>query len=250
MTTGLFYVIPLIYAGYVALDIISIFPRIAGSVVQKNGIAYSFQQMTNTVKRIFVVLYPPLLGLISINGTLNDMFRVVFLSYFVSVVVCVSVYLLRVQIVAIFCGVLESFAHDGRLIQSFLAGFRKQSNWTVSSYNIVREKVPNSSHFPQLDKSIVVTAVWIFFFYSATPFLINVLSMKYSGYSSIILQLTGLSSALGTLALAFLLDPKLSRIYEDQREVPIASRSLLLSHMINLTIAGPVFFITASFLIL
>lgn len=236
----------MIYAGFVALDIIAIFPRMAGSIIQKNGIAYSFQFMTTTVKRLFVVTYPPLLGIISINGSIDDMFRIVLISYGAAILVWVAIFLFRIRIIAFFCASLEDFGQNGRLPRAIIAGLRYSSNWVDEVNKLFAGTFRIESGHTNIDKSIAVTAVWIFFFYSATPFIINIFGMKYSEYASVILQLTGVSSALGTLVLAFFLDPKLSRIYEDQKDLPFAFRSLIFSHLVNLSLICPLFFYTLS----
>lgn len=68
------------FAFYVLLDCIAVVPRIAGSILGKNSLGYSFSNIASTIKRIFVVAYPPLLGWLSING--EDIYSVIYLSYF------------------------------------------------------------------------------------------------------------------------------------------------------------------------
>lgn len=234
--------VPVLFGCFVALDIASVFPRIAGSMIGKNGIAYAFQVMTNTVKRVFIVSYPPLLGLISISGTINDLFSVLFISYTVAILVFLIVVFSRISIVAFFFTSLQDFSDNGEVFRSIIKGFQNSSEWTGEVRHRLNHKGRMSDLFSGIDRKIVVPAVWIFFFYSASPFLINVLGMIYRDYSSVILQLTGLSNAFGTIALAFFLDPKLARFYERQSDLPAVSRSLLLAHLINLGMISPLFF--------
>lgn len=246
MNDIVFYTVPMLYAAFVALDVISLFPRIAGSLIGKNGIAYSFQVMTTTLRRVFIVIYPPLLGFINISGSLDDLFRIVLVSYGAAVLTLFSIFMLRVKILSFYCASLNDFSENGKLLQAFLTGFRNANQWNDVCRDISFNQMQLQADKKRFSSTIVLTATWIYFFYAGTPFLINALGMKFNEHSSIILQLTGLSNALGTLALAFFLDPKLSRIYENQTDLPVASQSLFLAHLINLCVISPIFFYTLS----
>jgi hypothetical protein len=236
----------MLYAAFVALDLVSLFPRMAGSLIKKNGIGYSFQVMTATFRRVFIVIYPPLLGFISIDGSLNTLFQVVLISYGTAVFSLIAIFLLKNRILSFFCASLDEFSENGKLSRAFAVGFRDAYKWADVAQGVFLDKSRPSSEKITFDKTIVLTAAWIYFFYSSSPFLINVLGLKFSEYSNIILQLTGLSNAIGTIALAFFLDPKLSRIYEQQSDLPVASRSLFLAHVISLCVVGPIFFFALS----
>ena len=127
------------------------------------------------------------------------------------------------------------FYENGKLLSALVLGIKSSSSYEINEkyFNLAEKRI---------DVRLLIPATWIFFFYSASPFLINILGVKFSEYSNIILQLTGLCSALGTLALAFILDPKLSRQYEMQTELHVALNSLFFAHMLNILVMSPLFF--------
>ena len=94
--------VTILYSGFIALDVCSIFPRVSGSLNGKNGIGYTFQVMTNTLKRIFVVLYPPALGAVALSGSITDVFFAVMCSYLGAVFVILFLYGLRKTILKFF----------------------------------------------------------------------------------------------------------------------------------------------------
>ena len=46
-----------LFAAFVLLDAVSLFPRQAGASLRRNALGYSFLVMINTTKRVFIVSY-------------------------------------------------------------------------------------------------------------------------------------------------------------------------------------------------
>ena len=62
-------------------------------------------------------------------------------------------------------------------------------------------------------------------------------------YSAIILQLTGALNALGTFVLAFFLDPRISRVYENGDGAESVFVTLFSAQMINVLLVSPAFYL-------
>lgn len=93
--------------------------------------------------------------------------------------------------------------------------------------------------FDQFDGRILALATWVFAFYSASIFSINILGEYFSEYSSIIYQLVGFVNAFGTLVWAFFLDPALSRRFDASRDVLGAYNSLLIASWLANIVFAP-----------
>ncbi|MGB0797695.1 MAG: lipid II flippase family protein [Planktomarina sp.] len=230
-----------LFSAFVFLDVLSVFPRVAGGITGRNGIGYSFQVLVNTVKRVFIVSYPPFLGVLAIQGTLQDLFFVIGCSYGIAGLWCLAAALLQRRFIAYFCSVIDSYGNEASLARSFLRGLTQWRDWqdAVSA----ELKAVNTTRLPSIDWQIFSLALWIFFFYGASIFMINILNFLIPQYSSVILQLTGLINALGSIALAFFLDPRLSRLYEKRNNILTALNGLIGAHLCNLFILSPLVFL-------
>lgn len=232
----------LLFAGFVLLDVLSALPRIAGAMLGVNGIAYSFQVMANTLKRVLIVLYPPFLGVISYMGEYRDFILTIALSYLLGMVAVVACFLMKVKILAYLCRLLHAYGKSGKLWQAFRLSFFTSggvNSFNVEAHRLINEEMP----FAKLLPEIFYPATWIFFFYGASVFIINILAFRFPQYSPVILQTTGLFNAFGTIALAFYLDPKMSRIFELKENLPGTVKSVLFAHAVNIFIVSPVFFV-------
>jgi len=230
-------VVAAIFSGFVLLDVLSVLPRIAGSIVGLQGLSYSFQVMVMTLKRVFVVLYPPFLGFIVITGGLGDLFSAIFLSYIASAFALALYVVFYKPILSFFCDFIFAFNSGRGLAKSFFGSLFSKRGWEQE----VKEKISILGGH-EIDLKIFVSALWIYFFYSGSMFFINVVSAIFSEYSEVILQTAGFFNALGTVALAFYLDPKISRIYETGRGLNKVLRSLVFAHISNLIVVSPLFF--------
>ena len=106
---------------------------------------------------------------------------------------------------------------------------------------------PILSHDPKL----FLSALWIYFFFGSVYFLINIAGYTFKDYSTVVLQLTGIINATGTLILAFYLDPLLARIFERERDrADLALKSVLLAQVVNYGIVSPVVFYSLSLFLL
>lgn len=234
-----------LFSSFVFLDVLSIFPRASGSIVKLNGISYSFQVIVNTFKRIFIVSYPPLIGLIIIYGDLADLIKTVFLSCLFAIIPLFLCIFLRRKILKYFCYFLVSYNKTGWLLRSaILVGRKDNSVEEINFFDKILDEKFISLKSKNINLPILFLASWIYLFYGSSMFVINLIAYRFADFSSVVLQLTGLINALGTFVMAFFLDPKLSRIFEHGVSLSSTINSLLLAHILNICLLTPIFITT------
>ncbi|WP_157375737.1 hypothetical protein [Alcanivorax hongdengensis] len=227
---------------FVFLDVLSAMPRMAGSIIGLNGLAYSFQVMVATLKRVLIVTYPPFVGLAALKGGAELVVLAIAGSYFLGMISVTLCFAIRVPLVSFFCAAISSYGDGVGLWKAVRNGYANRKKWKGD----VIEKIwpyRGFSALKSMDYGVFIPAVWIFFFYGASVFVVNLVSLKFPDLSPVILQTTGFVNALGTLALAFYLDPKISVRYENKKSVFSVSYSIVGAHVVNLFLVGPAFFL-------
>jgi len=111
---------------YALLDALALLPRVAGSHLGMNGLGYTFSVMVQTVKRVFVVSYPPLLGWISISG--GELYSTIYWSYFVGVVALLIVFTFRFALIRYFMVLIDDYSMSGSLWAAVCSEKSKNGN--------------------------------------------------------------------------------------------------------------------------
>lgn len=233
-----------LFGVFVALDAVSLLPRVAGSVCQRNAISISIQGIINTIKRVFVVSFAPVLGFIAISGDINDLILAVLGSYATGVVLVLITHNMRSFFISYFAAVCVEFDETGRLFRSFARSFHKRLAWVEQAQQFSADL--HFFTFPSVPKTrrVFFLSLWIFFFYSSSVFAVNIIAELLEEWSTVVLQMTGIFNSLGTLALAFFLEPRLARSYERQADLQGVLGALLLGRFFSVALLGPVFFTT------
>lgn len=233
---GFSVIVAVLFAAFIALDAISLFPRKAGASLEKNALGYSFLVMINTLKRVFIVLYPPALGLLAMHSGMTAFPKAIAIAHVLGVVSLACVYLLRNQVIAFFTGFITLYSSGHRLHRAALIALRMVAPG-VAPKNRLELPVHN------IRARIALPAIFIFFFYSASGFIINIFAVAFADYASFILQLIGIINAFGTLMMAFVLDPMISKTFEDGDPENIVMPSLFFAQAVNIAILSPVILI-------
>ena len=153
-----------LFTVYVFLEATSITPRIAGAFVGANGVGYAFGSMLNTVKRVFIVSYPPVLGWLAISG--ESLYPAIFISYFFGSVALLLTFALRFVLVTFFARNISAYS-DGVSLISLLFGRAKVGR----VFDIKPEGLKNN-----INIKLVVTSSWIYFVYGSSMFVVNILA--------------------------------------------------------------------------
>jgi len=222
-----FFVVAL-FGLYALLDALALLPRVAGSHLGMNGLGYTFSVMVQTVKRVFVVSYPPLLGWISISG--GELYSTIYWSYFVGVVALLIVFTFRFALIRYFMILIDAYSISGSLWGAV------SSKKSKSGY---LEEVIEANYNFRIDKRLVFSSSWVFFVYGSALFFINLFGAKFQEHSAVIYQLVGIINALGTLLMSFYLDPKISRNFDHRSNVMQSNDSVMVGQLVALAILGP-----------
>lgn len=214
---------------YAILDAIALLPRVAGSLLEKNGLGYTFSLMVQTLKRVFVVSYPPLLGWVALQG--GSLYPIIYAAYFFGGVSIVLVSVFKYPIIRCFVHLIDGYSISGSI---FFAVFKHK----FSEKKFFVDKGSFDLNF-KLNRSLVYSSSWVYFVYGSSLFLINILGAKFSDQSAVIYQLVGVINALGTLLMSFYLDPKISRNFDHQKNVMVSNDSVVAGQLVALSILGP-----------
>jgi len=221
------------------LDSIAQLPKYIGGGLSLGGVAFAVSNIIHTIKRIFVVMYPPLIALYLLNGNLSGLFILIYICYFGSALVTLIVYYKKEIAIKLIARQIEAFGNGGSLWKAW--------TWPKATKFVIDLEFKNNF----IDRKIYISALIIYFFFGSVFFLINILGFKFNEYASVILQTTGLFNSIGTLILAFYLDPVLARVFERHRErSALALRSVMWAQITNFGLISPVFFYLLSILIL
>jgi hypothetical protein len=213
---------------YAVLDAVALLPRVAGAYLQKNGLGYTFSVMVQTVKRVFVVSYPPLLGWLSARG--GDLYNTIYLSYLAGVLGVMGVLVWRFALIRRFMVWIDGYALNGSMVH---AVFKYRAPARVFSDMKIDEDAF------KWNGALVFSSSWVYFVYGTALFFINLFGAKFHEHSAVIYQLVGIINALGTLLMSFYLDPKISRNFDSQSEVMVSNDSVVAGQLLALAVWGP-----------
>ena len=232
------FLIIFLFLAFAFLDALAQLPKHIGGAMSLGGVAFTVSNIMHTVKRLFVVSYPPVIAIYLLSAGLESLFRIIFICYFGAAAIAGLVFIKK----DVFQKLLA------RQIYAFGSGGSLWKPWKWGEVPDFAVNAPDNSDGKIVEVRLFLSALWIHFFFGSVYFLINVLGYTFKEYSSVILQLTGFVNAMGTLILAFYLDPVLARVFERDRErADVALRSVLLAQIVNFGIVSPVFFFILSF---
>lgn len=222
------FLIIIFFSLYAFLEALSLLPRVAGSFVNSNSIGYSFSIMINTVKRVFMVAYPPLLGWMVIQG--EDIFRTIYLSYFFGFIFQIIAFVFRGVIISKFAEIIYFYSSGCTLFSALVKSFG------VHGMNFKNLLLHENYYF---DVKLTLSSMWIYFVYGSSLFFVNILGLVFSEKSAVIYQSIGLVNALGTILMSFFLDPRLSRNFDKNIAITKTINSVALGQILAMIFLGP-----------
>lgn len=195
------------------------------------AVGFTVSNIIHTIKRLFVVSYPPVIAIYLLDAELPSLFPIIYCCFFGAAFVSLIVFVKRTRFQKIFARQIHTFGSGGSLWKFWT--WVDVTHWSSRSENELN----------QVDWKLFFAAAWIYFFFGSVFFLVNVLGFYFRDYSAVILQLSGVFNAMGTLVLAFYLDPVLARVFErDRKHADTALRSVLLAQIANFCVLSPLFF--------
>lgn len=236
MLWGLSIVIMLAFGLCAFFDAMTIVARTAASLEGRNAAGASLEKIMTTLKRFAMFIYPPILGFIILSGEASFFMFSVYGAFAVATLITLGCLVGRTPIQNYFRRVTTRFVSGQDVSRALLASFRCRA-----------ERPPA---LPQGRPAAAVAAnTWlylfttvVYFFYASAIFFLNLLSLIYVDYAVILLQMLGLINGVGTILLAFVVDPIISRKLDGAEDLDALSVTVLLSQLTAYAVLAPVTF--------
>lgn len=199
-----------LFSLFIFIDSISVLPRLIASDIGSNALGASLQSMANTIKRFALVLIAPLLGILAMTGTQQELVGTIIVSFAVGTAVFVITTLKHGAFKFLFEGLLTMLVQKSVSIRALFALFMDslqvhQEGFRLSIFSFGEQNI---------NPEVRALSILIFTLYVNAVFIINIMARIYSDFSSVLLQTSGVVTALGTILMAFWLDPILARSYD------------------------------------
>lgn len=247
MIIALSVVAAILYAFSVFLEAVSAIARPAGAISGRNSMGYTTTVLINTCKRVFMVLYPPIIGVVAALGGADAVVYTIYLCFLSSLIPVYLASKYREELLLSLVQFVIVFSRGRGLIAAVSTCTRERkylrsvANLMIEGY---RKDNPRRSILERVDTKILLLASWVLAFYSIAVFSINIAGAYLPFYGAVIYQLVGVVNAIGTLVWAFILDPMLSRRFDSLSDVLGVRDSVLLANGVaNLLMAPFLIFI-------
>lgn len=227
------FIVIILFVIFSLLDLISTMPRYIGSQLEINASGSSFQNIVNTVKRFFVTLLGPAIGILSLSFTVTELIFVFALATLISIFVFVLALCYYNFILTYITKVMMDYKRGANIGESF---FKKS---TASDQPSVRLDCIYQSG---VNIRVFILCFMIYTLYFNAVFFINVVALLNSDISQVLYQMNGLVTSIGTLLLAFVLDPYLSRSFDEKNAVEENIRGLIVGRLSALIFSTIVYF--------
>ena len=222
---------------YAIFDFFSLIIRISAAQCRRNAAGAAYEKIMNTVKRVFMFLYPPVLGLMAAHGRSDLVFHSIFLSYFCAAICIVVLVFLRRIMLNYFCAVIDRFSAGAGVLTSFLArppiveGAFRDGGWVRPLRGVWGK-----------NNRFLFSMTWVNFVYGSSIFAVNIAAIAFKEYDVVILQLLGIYNAMGTLLMAFIVDPRVSISLDENADLDQLFGVFALALLLNYCLVGPMLF--------
>lgn len=233
-------IVSILFAAYTFFEVSAIYARIAASLIKKNAIGATIEKMTHTIKRIAVFSYPPALGALHVLDRGEYVFIAAYSALASSAIVIFLTYIFRVRSIKVFLVLINAVMRDSKTSKSLFNQFA-----TATAHRPIKFTSRQSPFFAarSVDLKMVIFSAVIYSAYGGSIFFINMLVLFLPSYEAIIFQLLGLVNGIGTLILAFLLDPIISRKLETGKRLTTISNSFTFGILIGFSVILPTCFV-------
>lgn len=217
-------------------DAMTIMARTAASLEGRNAAGASLDRIMTTLKRFAMFIYPPILGFIILSGEATFFMFSVYGAFAVATLITLGCLLLRARMQAYFRRVTIRFVSGQDVSRALLASF-----WCkADSPPAQRQSKPVAAL--AANTRLYLFGMTVYFFYASAIFFLNMLSLIYAEFAVILLQMLGLINGVGTILLAFVVDPIISRKLDGAEDLDALSITVLLSQLTAYAVLAPVAF--------
>lgn len=218
---------------YVLLDGFSAMPRFSGAITGQTAMGYTASVMVNTLKRALFVLLPPLLGAIAHLGGMAALGGAILLSYLAAAGAMLAVIFARDAGSAFFCQFVVSLSQGAGALAASGKALRGHRQWLGAVRTALADSGEGKILWP-----IVARCGLVYFFFAGSAFTLNLIGARFPQYGTIIYQLIGALTGLGTIIHSFSLDPILTRRYDRGEGLGTTLNSVVLGLVLSLVLGG------------
>ena len=188
------------------IEVLSYIARISGVRENKRSLAYSLQNAIFMLTRFFTMALLPLLGyLIDIGIDKNIYLAMVCGALLFATILTFLAYNFRNIIVLIFSKVINEVSIGSNVLKQILI---------IPYYFINKDKnIPNID--VKVDKGILINSAIVFGIYSLSVFMVFFVALFFPDHRTMISQLSGVTNAFATVLLTFFIEPKISRVIDN-----------------------------------
>ncbi|PVE47823.1 hypothetical protein DDE23_10355 [Pararhodobacter aggregans] len=206
-----------------------------------NAFGAAIEKIMNTLKRLSIFSFPPALGYFVMRRDLDALFFAIFVAIVFAALSVSAAIFFRHSLARYFFMVSKSFGGGSGVLRSFIRpdALLVDDRERLSDRG---ENVPGLVASLRQHLPLLLMATWVYFIFGASIFLINILAIFFVDAAPVILQGLGFFNGLGTLVLAFLIDPKISRFLDNRESLDEITLVILTSQFSSIAIVSPIVF--------
>lgn len=242
MAFSLPIIIAFLYATYAFLEMAQFLVRVAASREGKNAIGASLEKAIMTVKRIPLFIFPPLLGILVMRQEEGLVLIAAFGSLALGTITVFVTMLMRSILIDRFSHAVHALHGRRSMLSSLLLSVlrsKRVAATNVAAGHIAGNRAKSNATRWSLNWKIVVLAALVYGLIGSSAFIVNVGALQFPKYAPILFQITGLVNGIGTVLLSFMLDPIISRSFENTDDNEEINVSLLVGMIYAFGLVAP-----------
>lgn len=193
------------FASIQFIEVSSFLARYSGIFIGKKTLAYALQNAVFMLTRFFTMALLPLLGLLIDFGVDRTQYLYMVSGAFIcSGILGLTVVYFRSYIISGFINVLESVSLGKSLFTTLL----KLPFFIIKNKKNIKVAKPKFSYL--IKSKIFWLSAIVFAVYALSVFMVFFVSLSFPDYRASISQLSGVTNALATVLLTFVIEPKIS----------------------------------------
>jgi len=232
--------VSLFFAGYVFFDGLAALSRMAAAKASLNAFGAAIEKIMNTIKRLSIFSFPPAIGYFVMRQDASSLFLAVFGSLFLGASAAMFIFLRRIAIQRYFFLVALNFDSGQGIFRAFISACRgSQSGQKVQSPPNVTVSLPEAMRH---NLQLFLLASWVYLVFGSSIFLVNILAMVFFEAAPVILQTLGFFNGLGTLVLAFFVDPRIARFLDKKEKLEELTLVVIAAQGVSVGLYSPFLF--------
>lgn len=233
----LIYAVIIFFGCIQLIEILSYIARISGVRENKRSLAYSLQNAIFMLTRFFTMALLPLLGyLIDIGVDKNIYLAMVCAALLFATILTFLAYRFRTILVSIFSKVICEVSKGSNILKQIV----------IVPYYFIKQDRNIPSINVKIDKGILINSAIVFGIYSLSVFMVFFVALFFPDHRTMISQLSGVTNAFATVLLTFFIEPKISRVIDNNSDSELGVSmlfSLIIGRILGIGFLSLLFFL-------